>query len=260
MSLADTSLLGPAIAAFAAIDGYLPAALSPLARIAGWGCVMAVVSMGLYRLISPQRKIASLRMQASAARQELATFEGEFDQLMPMVRRSLLLSLQQIGWIFFPALLASLPLIACLVWLDSAYSFHAPSAGQAVPVTVRPDGASIRARPASALTGGPRGPLLEWPAAGEAVTLLDHRGATLATLGAGRPGADLIEPRRWWNTVIGNPMGYLPAESPVARLEFGFTELVVTGQNPAWHTGWELPFFAALIALSLLIKVVFRIE
>jgi hypothetical protein len=249
-----------AIAAFAAVDASLPASLGPLARLIGWGFIMAVISMGLYRLVSPQRKIATLRREAAAARQQLATFDGEFEQLMPMVRRSLLLSLRQIGWIFFPALLASLPLVACLLWLESAYSFQAPAAGQQVAVTALPEGQRIHAQPPSALTHRPGETLLTWPRAGDTVTLLDDRGMKLATLGAGKPAADLIEPRRWWNAIIGNPLGYLPEQSAVARVEFAFQDLLVVGRKPAWYSGWMLPFFATLIVISLLIKVVFRIE
>ncbi len=248
------------MAVFAAIDGWLPNSLGPLPRLIGWGCVMAIVSMALYRLVSPQRKIATLRAEAATARQQLATFDGEFEQLMPMVRRSLLLSMRQIGWIFFPALLASLPLVACLVWLDSAYSFQTPSAGQQIALTALPDGANVRAQPEAALAQGPHGLLLTWPHDGESVTLLDERGTSIAALVAGRPGADIIEPRLWWNSIIGNPMGYLPEGSPVTRLQFAFQELQVVGEEPAWYTGWEAPFFATLIALSILIKVVFRIE
>ena len=255
-----TSLFGPAVAAFAAIDQLLPVALGPLARLIAWGCVMSIVSMGLYRFFSPQRKIATLRKQAAGARQQLADFDGEFEQLMPIVQRSLLLSLRQIGWIFFPALLASLPLVACLIWLESAYSFQAPSAGQRVAVTVLPMGATIGAEPGSALEQGPGGVFVIWPAAGGMVTLFDDRRTALMTLDAGSPGADVIEPRRWWNAIIGNPLGYLPAGSSVARLEFGFPGLPVLGQRATWYSGWAAPFFTTLIVLSLLIKVVFRIE
>lgn len=248
------------MAAFAAVEGWLPASLGPLPRLIGWGCVMAIVSMGLYRLVSPQRKIATLRMEAAAARQQLATFDGEFEQLMPMVRRSLLLSMRQIGWIFFPALLASLPLVASLLWLDSAYSFQAPFAGQQIALTALPEGAIVRAEPEAGLGQGPTGLLLTWPHDAESVMLFDEHGTSIAALVAGRPGANIIEPRLWWNSIIGNPMGYLPEGSPVTRLQFAFQELQVIGAEPAWYTGWEAAFFATLIALSLLIKVVFRIE
>jgi hypothetical protein len=253
------SLSGLTIPAFAAVDNLLGEALGPLARLIAWGCLMAALVMLLYRLISPQRKIAQLRSQSAAARRQLAAFDGELDELLPMAGRSLVLSFRQIGWIFFPALLASLPLLACLVWLDSAYGHRAPSAGERVPLSVMPESETVRSTPKAAISQRSQGWQVEWPRPGNTVVLFDSGGTQLAALG-GTPGADVVEQRKWWNSLIGNPMGYLPPEARVTRLALELPATEFLNRGPGWARGWEAPFFLSLIALSILMKVVFKIE
>ncbi|MEX2150327.1 MAG: hypothetical protein WD793_08920 [Steroidobacteraceae bacterium] len=252
-------MFGLALPAFAAVDRVLAAFLGPLPRLIAWGCLMGVLVMALYRLISPQRKLAAIKADAAAARRQIAGFDGEFDQLTPLIRRSMRLSLQQITWILLPAIVASLPLIACLMWLYSAYSFTMPSAGEAIAVTVSPAGETISAKPDDSLTRTGDAWQLHWPPLGKQVELQDQTGGTLAQLG-GQPASMIVEQFQWWNRLIGNPAGYIPAGSPVHRLEFKLTEAEILPIGPAWLRGWEAPFFLALIAVSILLKVVFRIE
>jgi hypothetical protein len=259
LPLPETSLFGLGLPAFAAIDRFMAGVLGPLPRVIAWACLMSVLVMALYRLISPQRKLAAIKADAAAARRKMADFDGEFEELTPLIRRSLGLSLQQIAWILFPALLASLPLITCLMWLYSAYGFQAPAPGQPVSVAVSPTTEPIRAEPADALDRSSDGWQIAWPGSGGSVNLLDRHEAPIARL-SGPPGSHVVEPFQWWNRLIGNPAGYIPAGSPVERLEFRLPARELLPIGPAWMRGWEMPFFLTLIIVSILIKVVFRIE
>jgi hypothetical protein len=253
------SVFGLALPAFAAVDRVLATFLSPLPRLIAWGSLMGVLLMALYRLISPQRKIAAIKAGAAAARRQIAAFDGEFDQLTPLIRRSLRLSLQQITWILLPAVVASLPLIACLMWLYSNYNFSVPAPQETIAVSVSPASEPISADPDDSLTRAAGAWQVSWPPVGQAVELRDRSGRTLARLGT-HPGSDVVEPYLWWNRLIGNPAGYIPAGSPVERLEFNFSKAEILSIGPAWLRGWEAPFFLALIVVSILLKVVFRIE
>ncbi len=255
----DASLFGLAIPAFAAVDGMMATAIGPLARVIVWGGLMAVLTMFLYRLISPQQRLTVLRTQAAAARQRIAAFDGELEGLWPLVSESLTLSFRQIGTILGPGLLASLPLVTCLVWLDSAFGYRTPDPEQPVRVEAMPAGEVVQANPSGALTAEDRDWNLRWPRPGEEVQLRDGQGTTLIVLGDA-PGSKLVERRRWWNLLIGNPMGYLPENSRVDRLTFGFVPLQLHGVGPPWLRSWVAPFFISLIVLSILIKIVFRIE
>lgn len=255
----DASLFGLALPAFAAIDRLMAGVMGPLPRLLAWGCLMAVVTMILYRLISPQRRIQALKAEAAAARRQIAGFDGEFDQLTPLIRRSLSASLRQVATILWPALLASLPLVSCLMWLYSAYNFQAPAAGQAIPLEVEPAPEALRSDPVVALLGTDERLQLSWPAAGLSVALFDRQGTRLAAIG-GQPASDRVEHFAWWNRLIGNPAGYVPSGSPVERVRFELPQLELIATGPRWLRGWEAPFFLTLIVASLLIKLLFRIE
>jgi hypothetical protein len=189
----------------------------------------------------------------------MASFDGEFNELTPLVRRSLKLSLRQIAWILAPALVASLPLISCLMWLYSGYSFRPPAPRETIAVAVTPAHESISAAPSNHLTRSGDGWQFAWPRPGETVALLDGGGRTLVRL-RGHPGSDFVEPLQWWNWLVGNPAGVIPAGSPVQRLKFRLPALEVLSIGPAWVRGWETPFFLTLMIVSIVIKVVFRIE
>jgi hypothetical protein len=255
----SASLFGIASPVFAAIDNLMAAALGPLPRVILWGGLMAALSMFLYRLISPQKRLAVLRSESAAARQKLAAFDGELEGLWPLVSESFGSSLRQIATILGPGLIASLPLVACLVWLDSAFGYRPPDPEQPVRVEVLPKDETLQADPGGVLVREDDGWQLRWPPPGTVVQLRDRHATPLVVLG-GKPGSHLVEHRHWWNFLVGNPMGYLPDASRIDRLEFDFAPLHLHEVGPQWLRGWAAPFFISMIALSILIKVVFRIE
>jgi hypothetical protein len=253
------SLFGVADPVFAAIDKLMAAALAPLPRVVVWGGLMAALTMFLYRLISPQERLAVLRSESAASRQKLAEFDGELEGLWPLVRESFGSSLRQIATLLGPGLIASLPLVACLVWLDSAFGYRPPLPDQAVRVSASPPDETIQSHPAGAVMGDDQGWRIRWPGPGDEVELRDRQDTPLVVIG-GPPTSHLIEHRQWWNFLVGNPMGYLPESSRIERLEFGFEPMHLHDVGPPWLRGWAAPFFISMIALSILIKVVFRIE
>ncbi len=70
----------------------------------------------------------------------------------------------------------------------------------------------------------------------------------------------VIEKHRWWNWLIANPTGYLPADAPVERVEVRLPALEVVPFGPSWMRGWEALFFALFLAFSLVIKKVGKIS
>jgi hypothetical protein len=255
----DGSVFGFSAPAFAAVDAVLANWLSAIARIVFWAVIMAVISMALYRLVSPQEKLARIKVDASRVRREVATFDGDFEQLSPLVRRSLSLSMQQIGLSLLPGLVASLPLLACVIWLYSAFAFQTPSAGSAVDVRTTPQDEPISSEPPSALRQGAQQWQIIWPAGQQQAVILDRNGRSLMQI-SGVPASNVVERRVWWNRFIGNPAGYIPDESPIERIELVLPKHEVIAAGPSWMRGWEAPFFITLLVISVAIKLVFRIE
>ena len=119
---------------FAWIDAGLAQALPPLGRLALWAVAAAVVSMALYRLLSPQATFALLKDESAAARAALAGYEGPLAGLWPYVGRALAPAGTQLRLALGPALLASLPVLVLMVWLGAHYGHHLPEPGECVTV------------------------------------------------------------------------------------------------------------------------------
>ena len=217
--------------------------LPTLLRVIVWGTVAGLASMWLYRLISPQERIARGKQAQLDARRSLDEFDGELSEAWPLLRRLLSVSLAQVGRVAVPAVVASIPVLFVLVWLSTAY-------GHAFPESRAP---ALRITPATLDAA--------WSASqdGPQIRVWDESGGTSFAVRVAAP-VTVIEHRRWWNMLIGNPAGYLEPGSPAQRIEIVLPRRQLLEVGPRWMRGWELPFFAALIAASLLLKRMLRIQ
>lgn len=230
---------------FGWLDGQLAAVLPPALRLLLWGLVGAVLSMELYRLLSPQAKIQASQAELKRLQGVLAGYDGAFAEAWPLLGRMQLAALRRVGLVAPAAILASLPLLCLLVWLSNAYGYRYPEAGalpaiEAAPAAYRAAWAEDAGRPPlSIVVNGPQGePVAEAPLEAAVPTL--HK-------------------RQWWNLLIGNPAGYLPADAAVARLDIKLSQQEVLNIGPAWLRGWEAIFFVVLTFASLVIKAFRRI-
>lgn len=227
------------------IDLLLAALLPPVVRVVLWAALGALLSMELYRLLSPQGRIAALKLELRGAQQRVAGFDGELAEAWPLLRRMLGLALKRIALVLPATLAASLPLLVVVIWLDGSYGGAYPAPGRAVAVEV--DGA-MEGRWIEGANGEP-------PRA----AVLDAQGGTVAEVPIQAP-VPVIEKRHWWNLLIGNPAGYLPDDLPVERLELDLPRQEIVGLGPAWLRGWEPAFFLALVVFAVALKAARRIQ
>lgn len=232
---------------FALLDSGLGTFAPPLARLLIWGAVGAAISMGLYWLISPQRRITAAKAEALAARQALDAHEGEFGAAWPLMRRMLALALRQLGLVLLPAVVASLPVLFLLAWLSTAYGYGFPTDEAAVAVRVTPEAYDARLEQDSS---GP---------AAHAAVVVDGRGEEALRAPLPAP-VTMLHKRQWWNALFGNPAGYLPAAGEIEWIELDLPERRYLPFGPAWLGAWYTVFFTSLLVVSIVIKVVWRIE
>ena len=90
--------------------------------LVGWGMAAATFSTVIYRRLAPQGRIDTVRTESNQARSEMLAYDGDFDGLMLLVRRSLRLSMTQLGLSFGPAIGASLPAMLIFFYLDRTAS------------------------------------------------------------------------------------------------------------------------------------------
>lgn len=233
---------------FALLDSAFGSILPPAVRLALWGLIAAALSMALYWWLSPQRRIAEAKVEAAAARRALDAYDGEFKGAWSLIRDMLRLAFRQLALVTGPAVAASLPVVALLAWLSTAYGHAFPAAHAAVGVRTMPD--DFRARLEQAAT-----PATE----GREIVVEDDAGRIVERVPMRAP-VSIIHKWQWWNALLGNPAGYLPDRAALERIELDLPERQYLPLGPPWLRAWYAVFFAALLIGSLAIKVVARIE
>lgn len=245
-------ILDAPVPIFAWLDTQAAVAIPPLERLLLWGIIAALVSMGLYRLVSNQWRISQTKANLNETRRQLDAYDGELADAWPLIRRVLQLSLLQVGLVAWPALLSSLPLLALIGWLSTAYGYTYPPPG-IVP--------AIRTMPAPLQTEwvGVAGNESVPPGRPPHILVADSSNGIVADVFLPAP-VPVIHKWQWWNALLGNPGGYLPEHTMVDRIEVALPGKKYLGFGPQWLRGWEAPFFGTLITVSIGIKILFRIE
>ncbi|MCP4002278.1 MAG: hypothetical protein GY727_15320 [Gammaproteobacteria bacterium] len=239
---------------FTALDNLMNG-LPSLPRLLIWSALTAVLSMALYWLCSAQDKVASAKERALVARRKMAAYQGtEFDEMMPLAKESLIASGKHFGIVLWPALLSSLPALTIIVWVSAQFSYTLPQPGSSLNIYTDPAvelvGISLTADNTYTAT---------YPDANGAYAIVTTNGEQLVTLPLSAP-VPVVHKRQWWNSLIGNPNGYLADALAIDAIHFELPTIEYLAIGPSWIRGWEFSYFSLLIIVSLGIKVVFRIH
>jgi len=232
------------------LDGAMRPFLPAAVRLAVWGVAIGAVSMLLYARISPQARIAAGKLALARARQRLDdAYDAPMADAWPLIGSMLGTALRQVLRVTWPAVLASLPLLALLVWLSAAYGYALPPPGVSPAVQAAPATLTARWLPGDPGQSGtaPR------------IVVSNRRGESVADLPV-RTAVPTIHKYRWWNALFGNPAGYLPAEAPVDSIAIDLPEPAYLSVGPQWLRGWEPVFFGMLVLTSIGLKIVLRIH
>jgi hypothetical protein len=241
-----------------ALDQALSGVLPPLVRLVLYGAASGAITMVVYRLTSDQNGILALKERMRDLRGQLKVAADDFAQTMQLSRENLGVSMHLLFKSLWPALVSSLPVVVIIAWLAMSWSQPLPAAGTAVPLSYQPPTAGLATEPADALSSSPGGGMLRWPAAEAPAVLKDASGAVYEGLGS-KPPASVIHKRVWWNAILGNPAGYLPDNAAVEEVRLELPEREVLHAGPGWARGFELTYFAVVVAFSLVIKFIFKI-
>lgn len=236
--------------AFGWLDQMMQALPAP-GRLALWAMIAAALSMAIYRFASPQARIVRAQSDALAARRALDGYDGEFAEAWPLIRNLLKTALRRVGLVLPGVLLAMLPILALLAWLSTSYGYRFPDNDTVVDVAASPAAAGVAAE----LSVVPHQAMRPEQ---HRLLLRDPSGAVATSIPLPKP-VPVVEKRRWWHALVGNPAGYLPADSAVDRVEIALPAQEMLRMGPAWLRGWEPLFFAVMLSASLAIKRVWRI-
>ena len=228
---------------FDLVDRQLLGPIPPPARLILWAIAAAMLSLTIYRLLSPQSRIAETKRAAAEARRRLQRHDGDLETALPLMRRSIGLSLLQTGLVLPAAVVASLPVLALLVWMDGAYGHAFPGPTHAPLVVAEPGNYAARWLP-------------EQP--GGRVEISDPAGTEVAEVNVAKP-VTRIEKRHWWNVIVGNPVGYLPDSGPIDGISIALPERQYLSVGPDWLRSWATIALSALFVASILFMRLARI-
>jgi hypothetical protein len=231
--------------AFTWADERLAAVLPAGPRIVIWGGFGAVASMGLYWLLSPQRRIEHLTIEERRLKATLRSDATEIKDGLAASMRLLRLAASRIGLMLPSVLVAALPVLCLMAWLDTQYGRDLPPPGETASVAVTP--ATFRGHWVATDAGTPR------------IDVVDQQGVVAYSFLLSAPIA-VVHRRAWWNALIENPLGYLPDNGPIARVEIGLPVQRFMSMGPDWIRGWEALFIAAMLVGSIALKVLFHIH
>ena len=235
---------------FTWLDGVLGGLAPAPLRLTLWALFAAALSMGLYVLLSPQRRIAQAKADALAARTALDAFDGSFAEAWPLIRNVLGSAMRQLALVTWPAILSSLPVLALLAWVSTAYGHAFPPPApmsRSIPCRRTSKRGSRRCR---------RPPPLQ---PHHQIVVVDRTGRIVERVPWPAP-VPTIHKREWWNLLLGNPAGYLPEAGPLERIDLDIPPKEYLPVGPAWLKAWYALFFGVLLMASLAIKVSARIE
>lgn len=230
---------------YAALDRWMQVALPPAGRLILWAALGGVLSVWLYRLLSPQAKIAAAKQEVARTRRDLDRHEGDFASALPLIKAQLGAAFRHLGLVLPATLIASLPVLTLLVWLDTAYGHAYPAPGEVPRIAVAPleMSAEWRTEP-----GAPPHILVRGPDGAE---LLDV---------AWRAPVTIIEKPGTWSWLIANPAGSLPENGPVERIFVDLPERHYLSFGPDWLRSWLGLFLPALVVVSLAIHRLARVH
>lgn len=247
---------------FQFIDGLM-GFLPPFLRLTLWSAVAGMLSMWLYGLVSPQKRISRVKVELRAAQGALATSDESFGELLGEVRKTLGLSLRHLALVFGPALVSAVPLLCIIAWSSTQFGHTFPQAGEPVTVSVAPAGAADKLQ---WQTPGDRRPdsddavwEIAWPADPERLTLVEEDVGALLDIPP-RTAVPVVHKRQWWNSLLGNPAGYLPQQSSVDMVSIELPSRQFIPIGPDWARSWLTLFLIVSVIGALATKKAFRIH
>ncbi len=243
---------------FTAIDSVLGMALPPVLRLVLWGILAGWLTMLVYRRLSNQARIGELKAQQKVQQKIIAEFDGEFEDLMPLIGNTLGLGFRQLGLALGPALLSTVPVLFLIVWVAGAFGNETPAAGTMVYLTAEPTNDDIHWSPIAGVEATEDGWLFKWPAAGQSLTVTDGH-QSLLTLPP-KKDIPIIHKKKWWNFLMANPIGYLPQNGKTEAIHIKLPKQIIIGFGPAWMHGWMFSFFVTFLLSSLGFKFLLRID
>ena len=215
--------------------------------------------MWLYLLASDQLGIAALKNETRMLRKRMLAEDLENKEVMSIAKENLFVSLRLVTKVFFPSLIASLPVLFFVIWLSSHMTYDRSNDATGVSVNVIPSVGNLEFLPNDMFILKEGEIRLMMKSELQTIKVVSPEGLVYE----GRPQAhpvDGVYKKQWWNTFLGNAAGYVENNATVDEIKWGFPRRIYLEGVPSWMSTWEFPFFASLIIVAIVLKFTLRIQ
>ncbi len=246
---------------FGAIDQVLGLALPGVVRLVLWGVLAGWLTMVVYRRLSNQDKIQELKIEQKKQQKIISSFDGEFEELFPVIRHTLALGGRQLGLSLGPALLATIPILFIVVWVAGHFGNEQPLQGTPISIEINQDQVPFERFAWSSPDMAQQtetGWVLNWPSSEQPVSFLQD-GESLFELPL-ETSIPVIHKHQWWNWLMANPVGYLPEDALVESIDIALPEQQFLAFGPGWLHGWMFSFFFSFLLSSIGFKLALKID
>lgn len=241
------------------IDSLLFSANADLLALAMWALVLSAISILIFKLISPQKKLSSNSKKITAIRADLLNDKVKEELIWQEIALMLKLSLLRVLFSIFPTLLAALPIIFMFFSLEKYYGLGAVNPGTEIAVYFRSSSTSLRLNINGEEVRIKNGGLVKWPLKGNVRVLLESREliATFDSFDAN----PVLGLRRWWHVFMPMPgrNSYLSDNPQVSQVTFDLPMRELIDFGPSWIRVWFVWFFMWLFIFSLTFKKIFKV-
>lgn len=256
MALFD--LLAPVLSS---IDKFIEPFTNSFIRISFWALVSALITTIVFKKLSNPKNISHLKTKLKAMQAELNQHDGEFSELKTLAIDTIKLSIKRMGLSFLPAMLASIPIVFVLTYLSNKYELAHPKDNEIVPIKITwenlKENNQISIIQNNKLLNSGNITSFSWQEKNTRLVNLSD-GQDIITIPF--PISSIVHKKQWWNTLIGNPAGYLDEKSQVSSVEFSFKHQEIIYFGPEWVRGWLFIFFFMTLGFSIIFLFLFKIK
>ena len=158
----------------------------------------------------------------------------------------------------FPDRLASLPVLFLVAWVAGAFGYGLPAAGQTITISTSPSDAAVHWQPAATARQAGSNWEFIWPGP-ESPTSIRFEGSVLVQFPLDY-AVPIVHKKQWWNVLFANPLGYLPDNLPLDKVDIALEPQRFMPLGPDWVRGWMFLFFSVFLFSSLAFKFVLKID
>ena len=212
---------------FAFIDsGLVGIGITDGPRILMWGMASGIMAMLTYLIVSNQGKVRQQKVRIREVRDKMSKIEeegGDFNDVLKLSLEHLKAAFSLIGKVLGPSLLSSIPVLFILLYVNANYHYDYTSNKGLLEIEVFSGSHQIEIEPASLVIRDNKDKLfVALDSAAEVVSVMDSDREIRLPL---NPPSALIHKKQWWNFIIGNEAGYLPAGGVVDKIYLHYPRL-----------------------------------